>query len=151
LPVLVDAHAGTTGPLTEWHPEIGFALGGEAGARLAEKLAVPTSPDALLRRTQSAPQYCYPTLRFVGVDDWATKKGHRYGTILIDLECRQLIDLLPGRGGKALKPWVKDCPGVKQGARGRWAAYAQAAQEAAPRAKQVPDPWHLPKNLREAV
>src|SRR5262249_35883765 len=67
VPKLVDAHARTTGPLTESHREIGFVLGGEAGARLAEKLAVPTSPDTLLRRVQSAPQQSYPTPRFVGV------------------------------------------------------------------------------------
>jgi transposase len=151
MPELAAAHARTTGPLTESHREIGFALGGEAGARLAEKLAMPTSPDTLLRRVKLATDEPSPAPRYIGVDDWATKKGQHYGTILIDLERRQVIDILPGRDGEALKVWLKEHPGVEVITRDRWAAFAQAANEAAPAAKQVADRWHLLKNLREAV
>lgn len=148
---LADAHARSSGPLTDSHREIGFALGGEAGARLAQKLAMPTSPDTLLRRVKLATDEPAPTPRYIGVDDWSTKKGQRYGTIIIDLEKHCVIDLLPGRDGEALKAWLKEHPGVEVITRDRWAAFAQAAREAAPAAKQAADRWHLLKNLREAV
>jgi transposase len=151
FPQLAVPHARTTGPLAESHQAIGFALGGEAGARLAAKLAVPTSPDTLLRRVKAAPDEPLSPPRFVGIDDWAIRKGQNYGTILIDLERRRVIDILPGRDGLALKKWLEEHPGVEVVTRDRWAAFAQAVREGAPEAKQVADRWHLLKNLREAV
>ncbi len=151
LPELLGAHARTTARLTDAHRAIGFALGGEAGARLAEHLDMPTSPDTLLRRVKDSPDEPTPTPRFVGVDDWAFRKGQKYGTILIDLERGRVIDLLPGRDGAALKEWLQEHPEVEVISRDRWAAYAQAAAEAAPQARQVADRWHLLKNLREAI
>jgi transposase len=151
IPGLASAHARTTGPLTETHRAIGFAVGGEAGARLAERLAVPTSPDTVLRRVKTAPAEDQAPPRYVGVDDWAWKKGHRYGTILIDLERGRVIDLLPGRDGTALRLWLAEHPGVELMSRDRWPAFAEAITAAAPKARQVADRWHLLKNLREAV
>ena len=103
LPGVAAAHARATGPLTESHRDIGFALGGEAEARLAGKLAMPTSPDTLLRRVKAAPGEPAPPARYIGVGDWSLRKGREYGTILIDLERRSVIDILPGRDGEALK------------------------------------------------
>jgi len=151
LPGLLDAHARSTSRLTEAHRAIGFALGGEAGHRLAEHLDMPTSADTLLRRVKDAPDEPAPPPRYVGIDDWALRRGQRYGTILIDLERGRVLDLLPGRDGEALKAWLKEHPGVEVITRDRWAAFTQAAAEAAPQAKQVADRWHLLKNLREAV
>jgi transposase len=151
FPQLTTPHARTTGPLAESHQAIGFALGGEAGARLADKLAVPTSPDTLLRRVKAAPDEPLPPARYIGIDDWATRKGQHYGTILIDLERHCVIDILPGRDGVALKKWLQEHPSVEVVTRDRWAAFAQAVREGAPAAKQVADRWHLLKNLREAV
>lgn len=148
---LTTAHARTTGPLAESHQAIGFALGGEAGSRLAERLALPTSPDTLLRRVKAAPEEPLPPARYVGVDDWATRKGHHYGTILIDLERHRVIDILPERDAVALKKWLEEHPGVEIVTRDRWPAFADAVRDAAPDARQVADRWHLLKNLREAV
>jgi transposase len=151
LPALLDAHARSTVGLTGAHRTIGFALGGEAGARLAEHLEMPTSPDTLLRRVKDSAEEPAPPARYVGVDDWAFRKGQRYGTILIDLERGRVIDLLPGRDGAALKRWLKEHPQVEIVSRDRWPQYAAATSEAAPQARQVADRWHLLKNLREAV
>jgi transposase len=151
LPELIAPHARTTARLTGAHQAIGFALGGEAGARLAEDLDMPTSPDTLLRRVKDAPDEPTPPPRYVGIDDWALRKGQRYGTILIDLERGRVIDILPGRDGEALKAWLKGHPQVEVITRDRWAAYAEAAAAGAPQAQQVADRWHLLKNLREAV
>jgi transposase len=71
-----------------------------------------------------------PPPRVIGIDDWAWRKGQRYGTILIDLERSRVIDVLPDRDGKALKTWLQDYPDVEVICRDRWASYAQAATEA---------------------
>lgn len=151
LPGLLRARARTTARLADVHCAIGFALGGEAGARLAARLDMPTSPDTLLRRVKDTPDEPAPPPRYVGVDDWALRKGQRYGTILIDLERGRVIDIFEGRDGSALASWLREHPGVEVITRDRWAAYARAAAEGAPRARQVADRWHLLKNLREAV
>jgi len=151
LPGLLRARARSTARLSDAHRLIGLALGGEAGARLADRLDMPTSPDTLLRRVKGGPAEGASPHRCVGVDDWALRKGQRYGTILVDLDHGGVIDLLPGREGEALKAWLKGHPEVEVLSRDRWAPYAQAADEAAPQARQVADRWHLLKNLREAV
>lgn len=112
---------------------------------------MPTSADTLLRRVKGAPEEPAPPPQYVGIDDWALRKGQCYGTIFIDLERGRVLDLLPGRDGAALKAWLKEHPGVEVITRDRWAAFTQAATEAAPQAKQVADRWHLLKNLREMV
>ena len=151
LPELTAPHARTTGGLTDAHRRIGLALGGEGGARLAAELGLPTSPDTILRRVKDAPDEPTPRPRYVGLDDWATRRGHAYGTILIDLERGTVVDLLPGRDGEALKSWLSANPQVEVITRDRWPAYIQAATSAAPQAKQVADRFPLLMNVREAV
>jgi transposase len=87
----------------------------------------------------------------VGIDDWAWRKGQRYGTIVVDLERSDVIDLLPDRDANTVAAWLKAHPGIEVVSRDRSAAYAQAATEGASQAKQVADRWHLLKNVREAV
>src|SRR6202043_673575 len=89
--------------------------------------------------------------RFVGIDDWAWRKGHRYGTIIVDLERGDVIDLLPNRDAETVKKWLESHPGVELVSRDRSSTYAQAAADGAPEARQVADRWHLLKNLREAI
>jgi transposase len=89
--------------------------------------------------------------RFVGIDDWAWRKGQRYGTIVVDLERGDVVDLLPDRDATTVRKWLDEHPGVELISRDRSSTYAQAAAEAAPDAQQVADRWHLLKNLREAI
>jgi transposase len=144
-------HARTTQRLARTHLAIGSALGGEAGARLAGKIAVPTSPDTLLRRVKQAGVQSSGTPKFVGIDDWAWCKGQRYGTIIVDLETNDVIDLLPDRDAATVRTWLEAHPGIELVSRDRSSAYSQAASEAASQAQQVADRWHLLKNVREAI
>ncbi len=151
LPAILAPYARSTAILTDLHRLIGFALGGEPGSRMAGKLAMPTSGDTLLRRITSYPDEPEPVYRFVGIDDFALRKGQIYGTILIDLERGRVIDLFEGRDGAVVEAWLKAHPGVEVVTRDRWPAYANAATAGAPTAIQVADRFHLVKNLRELV
>jgi transposase len=151
LPGFAEPHARTTARLRQAHESIGYALGGEAGSRLTIRLSMATSPDTLLRRVKQIKDGAAPSPRFVGIDDWAWCKGQRYGTIVVDLERGEIVDRLPDREAETVKKWLGEHPGVELVSRDRWAAYAQASAEAAPKAQQVADRWHLLKNLREAI
>jgi transposase len=151
LPGFAEPHARTTSRLRQAHESIGCALGGEAGARLTISLSMATSPDTLLRRVKQLKDGSAPTPHFVGIDDWAWCKGQRYGTIVVDLERGDVVDLLPDRDAETVKTWLNDHPGVELVSRDRWSAYAQACTEADAKPQQVADRWHLLKNLREAI
>jgi transposase len=140
LPHLLARHARATRRLSDTHRDLGLALGGEPGARLAAKLGMPTSPDTLLRRVKQGRPDATPATAacVVGVDDWAVRKGHTYGTIIIDLERSQVLELLPGRDGAELKTWLGRHPEVEVLSRDRWVSFAEAAGEAAPRPSRWP-------------
>jgi transposase len=93
----------------------------------------------------------HPTPRVLGVDDWAMLKGQRYGTILIDHERGDIVDLLPDRTPERLAQWLREHPGVEIVTRDRAEAYAQGIREGAPDAIQVADRWHLIKNVSDAI
>ena len=134
---------------------LGLALGGAAGARIAQRLGLTVSGATLLRhlRQMSVGQgQDQPGPRVLGVDDWAWRKGQRYGTILCDLERGRVVDLLPDRQSHTVTEWLRaHGPPPQIIARDRASAYAEAARQGAPQAVQVADRWHLLRNLRDAL
>jgi transposase len=154
LPELAARYARKTRRFQQVLYLLGYALGGEAGARMAVELGLSVSPDTLLERVRkvaaSTPVKA-ETLRAVGVDDWAFRKGRRYGTILVDLKRRRVVDLLPEATSESLATWLKAHPGIEIISRDRAGVYAEGARQGAPQAQQVADRWHLGKNLAEAV
>jgi len=112
---------------------------------------MPTSPDTLLRIIRRSEQPPPSTPKVIGIDDWAFRRGVRYGTIVCDLERRRPIDLLPERSAEAVESWLVAHPSVEVISRDRGELYVKGATAGAPTAVQVVDRWHLPKNLREAL
>lgn len=143
----VAARARKTNRLEEALLAIVLELGGRAGARLAEELGLLIGRDALLARAKRVAPANTREVRVLGVDDFAFRRGARYGTILVDLERHKVVDLLPERSQESLVAWLERHPGVQTATRDRSNIYREALAKGAPDATQIADRWHLLHNL----
>jgi transposase len=139
MPELLKPYARRTNRLMQNQLQAAFVLGGEASARLLTLMGMPVSGDTLLRFIRCSPESEVTTPRVLGIDDWAKRKGQDYGTLLVDLENRQPVDLLDERSAASLAEWLKAHPGVEIISRDRGTEYIKGATEGAPDAIQVAD------------
>jgi len=151
LPGIGAPYARRTARLVEAFELIGLALGGEAGARVLVGLQMGTSPDTVLRVIRAAVGGTVTTPRVLDIDDFAFRRGHRYGSILVDLERHRVVDLLPDRKPETVIGWFKQYGRPEIISRDRGGGYAEAARRGAPDAIQVADRFHLTKNLVESL
>jgi transposase len=151
FPGVVARYARRTYRLATAQSRTGLMVGAEPGARLLGVLRMSTSPDTVLRLVHRHPIPKVEAPRVLGIDDWAWRKGRAWGTILIDLERRRPVDLLPDRTATSVSTWFRDHPGVEVVARDRSTEYARAITEGAPNAAQIADRWHLLHNLRQVL
>lgn len=129
---------------------LGLALGGRPAASFAKRLMLPVSNDTVLRVVRRCARPRTEPLTVVGIDDWAFRRNHRYGTIVCDLERRQIVTLLPDREVATVQAWLAGHPSVQILSRDRGGGYGEAASKALPTVIQVADRWHLMENASAA-
>jgi transposase len=143
LPHRLGRHAQRTRRLAQAQVQTALALGGAPAARLLSHLAMPASPTTLLQAIRRRPLPAQGRPSLVGVDDWALRKGRTSGTILVDLERRRPLDLLPDRSASTFANGLRREPQIRLVARDRSTEYARGAATGAPEAVQVADRWRV--------
>ena len=153
LPTIASPYARRTTRVAEIVSLLGHSTGGRPGERLMQRLGMPVSDDTILRQLKrdAVVARCGSEIRVVGIDDWSWRRATRYGTIIVDLERRSVVDILDDRSVGSAARWLRDHPSVEVVSRDRCGLYAQASREGAPQAQQVADRFHLIQNLRSAI
>ncbi|GLV53255.1 transposase [Dictyobacter sp. S3.2.2.5] len=151
LAELVQSYARMTNRLRQALIALGLATSAEVCERVAPSLSIQVSASTLLRRLREVA--CPPpvSVRVLGIDDWCWKRGQTYGTLLVDLERRLPIELLPDRQEETVTAWLLAHPEIEVISRDRAGAYAAAAKKGAPQAQQIADRYHVLKNLQDAL
>ncbi len=151
FPELVQHYARMTDRLIKALQSTGVLTNGADAAQIASSFGMPTTAKTIIRRVLQLPLPSEGSVHQVGVDEWAWKKGHRYGTILVDLEKRRVVQLLADRSVETSQAWLRKHPEIDLVSRDRGQIFREAATEGAPQAKQVVDRYHLQKNFAEAL
>ena len=153
VPGIAAPHAQRTKRVGDLVQLFGHSAGGRPGERLMKRLGMPASDDTIIRhlKRRMAAFGAKTTVRVAGIDDWAWRKGCRYGTVIVDLERREVIDILRDRSASGTAEWLRRHPELEVVSRDRCGLYAQGVREGAPQARQVADRFHLLQNLRETI
>jgi len=149
LPQITSPHGRFTFGLRQFLGQLGREQGGASGARSATLQGLQVTARAILRFMQALPLPAIAPPRVIGLDEWAWKRGQRYGAIVVDLERKKPIALLPDRSKPTVVQWLKRYPSIKIVARDRSKEFAAAITEGLPHAQHVADRWHVAKNLTE--
>src|SRR5438132_3439236 len=137
VPTVARPYAHTTTRASQAQCDTGLVLGGAAGARQLARQGLPGSRQTVLRRIRAYQPAPGPAPHVIGIDDWAYRKGRRYGTIVVDLEQGGPVDLLEDRLAETVAAWLRAHPEVTVVARDRADAYASGVTQGAPKAAQA--------------
>lgn len=129
LPTFVEPWARMTTRCSQHVTALGLATSGKAGARLADRLGIPTTRPTILRRIMDLPEVSTGSVVYLGIDDFSFRRGYRFGTILVDLESHRVVDLLPDRQQETAARWMRQQPDLAVISRDRGGEYASAARE----------------------
>ena len=153
LPHIAPPYAHRTSRTAQIVGLLGHGMGGRPAENLLYRLGIPCSDDTILRQLKrSAPKATRDVdVRVLGIDDWSWRRSSHYGTIMVDLEKRSVVDVLDDRSVASVKAWLKERPDIEIVSRDRCGLYSQAAREGAPQARQVADRFHLVENLQAAI
>jgi len=151
FPEVVQRYARMTDRLIKALQSTGVLTNGADAAQIASSFGVPTTAKTIIRRVLQLPLPSEGEVAKVGRDEWAWKKGHHYGTILVDLEKRRIVQLLADRSAETSTAWLRTHPEIDLVSRDRGKIFRDAATQGAPQAKQVTDRFHLQKNFAEAL
>ncbi|GCE28122.1 transposase [Dictyobacter alpinus] len=151
FPELVQRYARMMDRLVNALQTLGVTTNGTDAARIASSLGMPTTAKTIIRRVLQLPLPSEGEVVKVGIDEWAWKKGQRYGTILVDLEKRRVVQLLAERSVETSTAWLRTHPEIDLVSRDRGKIFRAAATDGAPQANQVVDRFHLQKNFAEAL
>jgi transposase len=151
FPRLARRYARRSLPLQALFADIGLTIGGRPGARFAARRAAPVSRTTLLRLVRALPEPAAPPPAVLGVDDFALARGRRYGSVLVDLERRRPVDLLPDRTAASVATWLAAHGQPDIVCRDRGGEYASGARQGAPDAVQIADRFHLLQNVGAAL
>src|SRR5438270_4874180 len=143
LPDLVQPWARVSNRLLEELKALGLAASAQVNERLAPRLGMHVKAPTLLRYLRVIPPPAKTSVRVLGIDDFAMKRGNSYGTILVNIETSKPLTLLPDRTAEAVWPWLKSHQEIEVVSRDRASAYADAVKRALPHATQVADRYHL--------
>ncbi len=151
FPGFVSPYARRTQRVIERQHQVGMNVCAKTAESLLNCEHIGISDTTINRILRDLPDPEKHPVRVLGVDDWAKRKGQTYGTILVDLERSQTIDLLNDRTAVTLAEWLKKHPEIEIVSRDRSRTYTDAITTGSPDAVQVADRWHLLKNLSDAV
>jgi len=144
-------YARRTNRLTTFLKHLAFSLSAETASKVSKQYGIPTSADSFLYliRKEEIPPITQPII--IGIDDWAMKKGQRYGSIVCDLQTQKPIALLENRTVQEVSNWLRKYPSIQVVTRDGSTEYAKGIREGCPHAVQITDRWHLFHNLTQKV
>jgi transposase len=151
LSPFVDPFARVTKRLFQLMQIIGLATGGRLGVRATDRLGIHTSRQTILRRIMALPTEPVGQVPQIGIDDFSFRRGRKFGTIIVDVQTHQVLDVLADRTTETAAAWMAAHPEIELVSRDRGGDYAAAASASVPQATQCADRFHLLQNLSKAL